>query len=130
MIFETTKSVAMERALSAVWQRGQMIATNLANVDTPGYKSKKLAFEGMLQSELRSAEMAKGMSRAEKVARVNSAHVAVYDDPTLSVRADGNNVNADNEQIELARTQMQYQALKEKISGHYTSLKYAISGGR
>lgn len=130
MIFETTKSAAMERALSALWQRNQMISTNLANVDTPGYKGKKLAFEGVLQNELRSMEKSRGMSRAEKVERVSAVQTHVYNDPTLSVRADGNNVNPDNEQIELARTQLQYQALRDKINGHYTSLKYAISGGR
>lgn len=130
MIFETSKSAAMERSLSALWQRNQMISTNLANVDTPGYKAKKLAFEGMLQHELRSVEKATSMTRSEKVARVSATQTHVYNDPTLSVRADGNNVNPDNEQIELARTQLQYQALRDKIKGHYTSLKYAISGGR
>jgi flagellar basal-body rod protein FlgB len=130
MIFDTPKSAAMERSLSALWQRTQMIATNLANADTPGYKGKKIAFEGMLQNELRAAEKAHGMTRSEKVSRISSSQVKMFNDPSLSVRADGNNVNLDNEQIEIARTQLQYQALKEKINGHYTSLKYAISGGR
>lgn len=130
MIFETTKSAAMERALSGVWQRAQAIATNIANEDTPGYKGKKIAFEGMLQQELRSAEKTKTLTRSEKVERVNLTQPQMYNDPTLSVRADGNNVNLDNEHIELARAQMQYQALREKINGHYSQLKYAISGGR
>lgn len=130
MVFESARSAAAERALSALWQRTQMISTNLANMDTPNYKSKKLAFEGMLQSELKLAQNATTMTRAEKVARVRAVETQIYNDPTLSVRADGNNVNADNEQIELARTQLQYQALRDKVNGHYTSLKYAISGGR
>lgn len=130
MIFETTQSAAMERSLSAMWQRAQLISNNIANEDTPGYKSKKLAFEGMLQHEIRAASSSRGMTRSAKAAAISGTKSAVYDDPTLSVRADGNNVNLDNEHIELARVQLQYQALKEKINGHYSQLKYAISGGR
>lgn len=130
MIFETPKSVAAERAFSAVWKRTQMIATNLANVDTPGYKGKKVSFEGLLQNEMLSVENSRNMTRAQKVARINSVEPVIYDDRALSVRADGNNINPDNEQIELARAQMQYQALRDKINGHYSNLKYAISGGR
>lgn len=130
MLFETTKSAAAERALSAVWQRAQLISNNIANEDTPGYKGKKLAFEGYLRNEIRAAESSRGLSREQKVGIVERTKTRVFDDPTLSVRADGNNVNLDNEHIELARAQLQYQALREKINGHYSALKYAISGGR
>lgn len=130
MIMANTQSAAMERALSALWQRTQLISTNIANEDTPGYKAKKLAFEGMLQNEIASAQNAKGTARSQIAARIAATPSTVYNDPTLSVRADGNNVNLDNEHIELARVQLQYQALREKISGHYSALKYAISGGR
>lgn len=130
MLLESLQSATVERALSAVWQRAQLIANNLANEDTPGYKGKKLAFEGLLQEELRAVKSAKGLSRAQKVAAIGRAPSRIYDDPSLSVRADGNNVNLDNEHIELARAQMQYQALRDKINGHYKNLQYAISGGR
>lgn len=130
MIFDTTQSAAMERSLSAIWQRAQLISNNIANEDTPGYKSKKLSFEGMLQQELRAVSNSRGMTRSEKASAISNTRAKVYDDSTLSVRADGNNVNLDNEHIELARAQLQYQALKEKINGHYSQLKYAISGGR
>lgn len=130
MILETTKSAAMERSLSAIWQRAQLISNNIANEDTPGYKGKRLAFEGILRNEIRAAESSKGLTRSQKVGIISGTQTRVFDDPTLSVRADGNNVNLDNEHIELARAQLQYQALREKINGHYSALKYAISGGR
>lgn len=130
MLFETVRSAAMERALSAVWQRGQLISTNIANEDTPGYKAKHLSFEGALRSQIRHANNTQGASRMQKVAYVENTQAQVYNDPTLTVRADGNNVNLDNEHIELARVQMQYQALRDKISGHYSQLKYAITGGQ
>lgn len=130
MFLESTNSATMERSFSALWQRMQLISTNIANEDTPGYKAKRLEFEGVLKNQIEQAARTRGMSRAEKVGLINSTQTRVYNDPSLSVRADGNNVNLDNEHIELARVQMQYQALRDKINGHYSSLKYAISGGR
>lgn len=130
MFLESTNSAAMERSFGALWQRMQVITTNITNEDTPGYKAKRLQFEGALRSQIEQAERSKGITRAQKVGIINSTNTRVYNDPGLAVRADGNNVNIDNEHIELARVQLQYQALKEKINGHYSSLKYAISGGR
>lgn len=130
MILETANSATAERALSALWQRAQMISTNIANEDTPGYKGKKLAFEAALEHELRAVKNSKTLSRDEKVRRLSRTPTTIYNDPSLSVRADGNNVNLDNEHIELARVQLQYQALKDKVNGHYSQLKYVISGGR
>jgi flagellar basal-body rod protein FlgB len=120
----------MERSLSAIWQRAQLISNNIANEDTPGYKAKRLSFEGILRGKIRSAENIRSLTRAQRVDIVDATPSRVYTDPTLSVRADGNNVNLDNEHIELARAQLQYQALQQKITGHYTQLKYAISGGQ
>lgn len=130
MLFDTVKSAAMERAFSAVWQRGQLISANIANEDTPGYKAKRLSFEGVLRSQIRHANNTQGASRMQKVSYIENTQARVYNDPTLTVRADGNNVNLDNEHIELARAQLQYQALRDKINGHYSSLKYAITGGQ
>lgn len=130
MILGSTSSAGMERALSALWERAQLINHNIANEDTPGYKAKKLAFEGMLQNELRSLQNSRLTGKGDAARRIAKVPSVVYEDGTLSVRADGNNVNIDNEHIELARVQLQYQALSYKINGHYTNLKYAIKGGR
>ncbi len=128
MLFESAKSAALEKSFSANWQRMQLINHNIANEDTPGFKAKKLAFEGMLRNELRHVNSSRGLTRMQKVARVENTVSRVYDDPTLSVRADGNNVNLDNENIELTRVQLQYRALRDKINGHYNNLQMAIRG--
>ncbi|MCL2033863.1 MAG: flagellar basal body rod protein FlgB [Oscillospiraceae bacterium] len=130
MNFNSVKSATMERSLSALWQRAQLISHNIANEDTPGYKAKRLAFENILQKEIHSARSSKNMSRSQKAAKISGAQSVIYDLKHLSGRADGNNVVLDNEHIELARVQLQYQALRDKINGHYANLKYAISGGR
>ena len=130
MNLDSVKSATMERSLSALWQRAQLISHNISNEDTPGYKAKRLAFEDILKSELNTVKNARNMNRSQKAAAIGRAPSVIYDLPHLSGRADGNNVVLDNEHIELARVQLQYQALRDKINSHYSNLKYAISGGR
>lgn len=127
---QSVPSAALEKAMSATWQRAQLITDNLANVDTPGYKAKRLEFEGLLRSAMQSNMRVSAMSGSQKIEYINNLNPVMYSDDSTSVRIDGNNVNPDSEQIELARVQIQYQALKDRLNGHYSLLKYAISGGR
>jgi len=121
----------MEKSMAALWQRAQLITHNIANGDTPGYKAKRLEFEGALRSALEANDMKTSpMSRSARISRINSLQPTVYADDSHQVRIDGNNVNIDSEQMELARVQLQYQAVRDRVNGHYTQLKYAISGGR
>lgn len=131
MFTESVSSAALEKALSATWQKAQLINNNIANEDTPGYKAKRMEFESYLRKELDNSSMrVSAMSRSARIDRINSIRPLVYRDESTEGRIDGNNVDIVTEQIELARTQIQYQALRDKINGHYQTLKYAISGGR
>lgn len=131
MFTDSVSSAALEKAISATWQRAQLITHNLANEDTPGYKAKKLEFETLLNRELgRSNMRVSTIGKSAQINRIQSVRSLVYDDDSTTGRIDGNNVDKDAEQIELARVQIQYQALRDKINGHYSTLKYAISGGR
>ena len=49
-IFDSTKY--LEKGLDAAWTRNQVIANNIANADTPGFKSSKVEFESIFQSAL------------------------------------------------------------------------------
>lgn len=130
MFLQSVSTAAMEKATSALWQRMQMISTNIANQDTPGYKAKRLDFESVLQSELSTVKNSQSISRQQAVDRIAAVTPQVYDETRTVTRADGNNVDILAEQAELARAQFQYQALTQKVSGYYATLKYAISGGR
>lgn len=130
MFLQSLSTAALEKAFSATWQRAQIISNNIANEDTPGYKAKRLDFEQMLDSEIRSIKNTRGSGRQYGISRLNNLTPRVYEDRSTTKRADGNNVDINAEQIELARVQLQYQALSQRISGYYTNIKYAISGGR
>lgn len=131
MFLQSVSDAAMEKSLSALWQRAQLITHNIANEDTPGYKAKRLSFEQTLSAEIRAVRNARGtQGREQAIQRLNNVAPRVYEDTGTIGRADGNNVDVTAEQIEMARVQLQYQALSQKLSGRYSTLKYAISGGR
>lgn len=130
MFIGSPSSAALEKSFSALWQKQQLIANNIANEDTPGYKAKRISFESLLQKEINDIRNARHMTSEQKATAIGHVRTRVYDDPSISIRADGNNVDIVAEQIEFARTQEQYNAVQQKISGYYSNLKYAISGGR
>lgn len=131
MFTDSISSAAMEKALSANWQKAQLITNNIANEDTPGYKARRIEFESYLRKELGQSNMRMtAMSKKQRISRISTLRPLYYQDKSTEGRIEGNNVNIDSEQMELARVQIQYQVLRDKINGHYQTLKYAISGGR
>ena len=113
----------LEKAADASWLRDQCIANNIANVDTPGYKRQDVDFESVLEKELgyRRSE-----SMDEKVANVKLSRLKVgaYTDAAgFSYRTDKNNVDIENENVLLARNQLQYQGLMRGISAEFDNLK-------
>lgn len=130
MFLQSSSSAALEKALDATWQRMNVISHNISNEDTPGYKAKRLNFESQLAAEIRKLQNTNNGNRQSTLDRLNHLQPQVYEDRSTIGRADGNNVDILAEQTELGRTVLYYQALSQRVSGHYSLLKYAISGGR
>lgn len=129
MLVNSVANTAMEKALSALWQRQQTISHNIANEDTPDYKAKRTDFESALKRELSAAKLG-NLTKRETIGRLNSLVPVEYELGGLAGRVDGNNVDLDSEYVEMARTAYHYNALQQRISSYYTSLKYVIGGGR
>lgn len=116
----------LKKTADAAWQRNQVIGNNIANVDTPGYKRKDIDFESQLSIAL-------GESRYEsvdsKVSHLSSTELKprVYTDAAnFSYRLDGNNVDIDTENVELAANQLKYQGLITSINHEFSNLKMVI----
>ena len=114
------------KAADASWLRNDILANNLANVDTPGYNRKDIDFESQLRRAL-------GSSRYEsvdsKVSHVTSTELEgrVYTDAAnFSYRLDGNNVDIDTENVELASNQIKYNGLMSGINQEFANLKMVM----
>ena len=67
---------------------------------------------------------------SQELGAVRNSEIGVFTDSSTSERADGNNVNLDLENIEMAKVQFQYQYLTRSMTDMYARLRYAISEGK
>lgn len=114
------------KSLDAVWLRQRVISNNIANAETPGYKSKSVEFERLL----RNITDGNISDKKATLKTINSIEPKLIESNAISDREDGNNVNLDSENIELARAQLQYSALITSLNAQINRIKYAISGGQ
>jgi flagellar basal-body rod protein FlgB len=132
MVGDSLTSAVLQKALDGTWQRQRAIANNIANHETPGYKSIKVSFEDSLDQEIQKLgnSMSENGQSDEDLEAVKNSKISMYSDYSTSERADGNNVDLDAENIELAKTQIQYQYLVRSMTDMYSRLRYAISEGK
>ena len=117
----------LDKAADASWKRETVLANNIANVDTPGYKRKDLDFEGVLKQELGRC---KHTSLDTKIENLHMDHLnpSVYTDlSNYSYRQDGNNVDIDNEEVEYASEQLRYEGITAGINNEFNRMKSVIS---
>lgn len=113
----------MDKALDASWMRENAIAHNLANVDTPGYKRKDVDFQTLLERELRQSKFS-SLDNTIRHADLMDLEASTYTDHSgFSYRLDGNNVDVDTENVELASEQIRYQALTGSLSQEFARFK-------
>lgn len=124
----------MSKALDGLWKRNEAINNNIANVNTPGYKKRKVEFEDELRNEL--------INRKVELTRTNKKHIKVGNihkkfnpqfvrENGYSTRKDGNNVNIDVEMADLAKNTMMYNSVTRQVSSEINKLRSIINeGGR
>ncbi len=106
------------RALAVADLRHRVLANNIANAETPGFKASRVEFESLLQ-----AAVAGGSDPAAVAPQV-------VQDAGLSLTPDGNNVDIDTEMAALAGNQLWYAALTRSLGDQFGRLRAAISEGR
>ena len=105
---------ALHRALDGLDRRQQAIASNLANLETPGYQAREVSFE----HSLRAAVMAG-----------RPADAAITVERSLApTRTNGNNVNIDVELMAASETKLRQQLAIEGLNAKYQLIRTAITG--
>lgn len=124
-IFGNTMAMT-EKSLDFLWKKEAVHATNLSNVDTPGYKSRYVTFEETYRSKLIAAS---GTRNRSSVARaIDNAGWTVRTTWDETSRLDENNVQTDVEITELSRTALQYQNQLNSLTSDVRRLSSAIKG--
>ena len=124
----------LEKALDASWLRNEVIAHNIANADTPGYKKYRVEFEEELKSALEASTLKGKRTRPKHLdigaSSIDEVRPRVVRTDGTQMREDGNNVDMDEEMTSLAKNAIMYNALVQKISGEFRKLKTVINEGR
>ncbi len=134
----TQRLDAQGRALELLARRQQVLSSNIANADTPGYKARDIDFASALasaQSSQTGASAGGTLATAARTTRAgHMAAVATTEDPQLKWRQadqpslDGNTVDLDRERANFADNAMRYEATLRFINGNVKTMLSAITG--
>lgn len=110
--------------LDGLWERQRAISDNIANYETPGYKTKTVSFEDQLRAQVSGG----GRTAGDVMRGVEDVEPVTEEKGDETFRADGNGVDLEEQSLELARTQLNYYYSLQEISDAFARLKTAIKG--
>ena len=123
---------ALNTSLNLRLVNQNVIASNIANADTPGYKAKALDFEASLREALGTGEGQRPEATQEghiQRKATDPVRPEIYDDPNGIESLDGNTVDRSSEMAKMAENQLLYDAAVEMLKKKLAMQKYAISEG-
>jgi flagellar basal-body rod protein FlgB len=122
----------LKGAIAAAELRQQVIANNIANVDTPGFKRSEVLFEELLAGKTGNQPRLEARRTHEKhIPSGRGSGVVrpklVTDDST-AINNNANNVDIDREMALLAKNQLRYNALIQQLNHEISMLRLGIEG--
>jgi flagellar basal-body rod protein FlgB len=121
---------ALGRQMTRAVQRQAVAAGNLANLDTPGYRTQALQFADALDDRLTASGLASTNTRHLGGARQMDAPPDRVEAAGLESRRDGNNVQLDRELLALTRAAGDFNAAQTVLAAKFRLVRYAINEGR
>ncbi len=127
----------LTKSLDVAALKQKVAASNLANIDTPGYKAKKLDF----REALKKASSANAGSNGFGLSRTNQNHFEcemensklsslIEEDTETIPKNDGNNVDLDKEMMELTEANAVFKVTSRLLMDKIRMIKYTLREGR
>jgi len=113
-VMNTSQLALVENFLDLATKRQSLLVSNIANVDTPGYRTQDIDFH---------SEFARALNQEPGT----PVSPMVREVPGLLSRPDGNNVSVDREGLLLAELQLKYQAAIQAMRAEFTLIKTAVN---
>lgn len=122
----------LQSALDASSLRQQVISNNLANAETPGYKSKQVVFEDILKQKLADQSNFVGKRTDPRHIPIGSSseipQAQVVQNNNTVMQNNGNNVDVDQEMTNMGKNALWYDALTQQLNNQFQDLSIAITG--
>ena len=119
---------ALRRQLTVAATKQAVAASNLANAETPGYKTREVRFDDVLE---------RGLGAANQPAATHPVHfqvtestAAVQETAGLDPRRDGNNVELDRELLKMTRASGEFAQAQTALAAKFRLVRYAINEGQ
>ncbi len=130
----------LEFGLDGSYARHKALTNNIANVSTPDYKREDVNFIDVLKNNMGKMKRDNG-SNSSSIQKTNPNHLSSNNNSENRVRFkanrfsnttyrnDGNNVDIDSEMAKLAKNNLYYNTLTQRISGKFSMLQEVIQKG-
>ncbi len=109
-------SALLEKALNIRGLYHKVIASNIANIETPGYKEKDIDFSAELERSMRGS--------------TGNVEIREKRDPGGIDGIDGNSVNMEDQIVKLTENTMMFNAFVQLINKKFSLMRYVINEGR
>jgi flagellar basal-body rod protein FlgB len=131
--FDTTMNL-LQKVLDLRTKNQQVIGSNIANAETPGYSSASFEFENQLKHAMQGGGLKPVATNAGHIPITPSSLTQVQGDITIhhdkTGIGDENSVSVDQEMVKLSENQILYEAAITMLNKKLSIIKYAANDGR
>lgn len=123
---------AMGNYMTRLSKRQQIVASNIANIDTPGYKTQDISFHATMEELLPGPSIGLKATRPEHLQEWSfiPAEPQVFEVSGLPMRPDQNNVDIDREMLKLGETSFGYSMMAQLLRAKFRTIGSSINEGR
>lgn len=120
----------MQRSMDFLWSKQSCILDNIANAETPGYKTKYVTFEESLRQAIHSAAETENESKIStpQIRDAIEKTPVSFHEAQESNRLDDNGVDVTEQSVELARNGYQLQYVMDAINSDFSLLRTVTRG--
>jgi len=116
----------LDKAADASELRNKTIANNIANVDTPHYKRQDVSFAENLQRALKNSRFKMLDQKVDSLKLSRLKGTVFTDSEGYSYRLDGNNVDIDTENVQMAANHLMYNGLTQSMDAEFTNIRSVL----
>ena len=121
----------LERVLDLRMKAHEVHTSNIANANVPQYKARKVEFDNALEEAVTRTGMENTQQARELAlnAAVQDVNAVVYEDPNAPMKGNGNTVDMEREQTELAKNTIAYDTAIQLINKKFAMARYVLQEG-